>query len=166
MCQPGLWYQNQKDWLYGIQGTRTCFNACTYVCAIGKLRGDLLGTQVYNVALFVEAAPAKSGLHLSSRTPDAVCDALVNGPFRKVLQIHMLRDITIKQFQDGLKENLIPNLKKYGGSEHLDTFMNFFEDKSIVKGAEIPLLWSGEMTLSLTDNFTALPHGTTVFVWL
>jgi len=62
-----------------------------------------MGFKVYNVALFVEAAPAKSGLHLSSRTPDAVCDALVNGPFRKVLQIHMLRDITIKQFQDGLR---------------------------------------------------------------
>ena len=102
------------------------------------------GSQVYNVALFIEAAPAKTSLHLSSTSPDSVCDALVNGPFEKVLQIHMLRDVTIKQFQDGLKENLIPNLKKYGGTEHLESFMSFFEDKSIVKGAEIPLLWSGE----------------------
>lgn len=96
------------------------------------------------MALFVEAAPAKNSLHPSGTTPDAVCDALVDGPFEKVLQIHMLRDVTIKQFQDGLRENLVPNLRKYGGTEHLDTFMNFFEDKSIVKGAEIPLLWSGE----------------------
>ena len=100
---------------------------------------------VYNVALFVEAAPAKSELHLSSTSTDAVCDALVDGSFEKVLQIQMLRDITVKQFQDGLKDNLIPNLKKYGGSEHLDTFMNFFGDKPIIKGAEIPLLWSGEL---------------------
>ena len=115
------------------------------------------------MALFVEAAPAKSGLHLSSTTTDAVCGALVDGSFEKVLQIHMLRDITIKQFQDGLKENLIPNLKKYGGSEHLDTFMNFFEDKSIIKGAEIPLLWSGELILHVTEEVVALPCCTSVF---
>ena len=33
--------------------------------------------------------------------------------------------------------------EKYGGSEHLKSFMGFFEDKPIVKGAENPLLWSG-----------------------
>lgn len=100
--------------------------------------------QVYNIALYVEAVPAKSALHFSDESPNTVCGALLNGQFRKVLQIHMLRDVTSQQFKDGLRENLIPNLKKYGGSEHLETFMEFFDDKKIGKGSEIPLLWSGE----------------------
>lgn len=71
----------------------------------------------------------------------------------------MLRDITIKQFQDGLRENLVPNLKKYGGSEYLDTFMTFFEDKSIVKGGVIPLLWSGQL---IVHDFVLLLHISTI----
>ena len=57
----------------------------------------------------------------------------------------MLRDVTSQQFKDGLRENLVPNLKKYGGDEYLDKFMEFFTDKKIGKGSEIPLLWSGEV---------------------
>ena len=55
----------------------------------------------------------------------------------------MLRDITTAQFKDGLRENLVPNLEKYGGGEYLETFMSFFDNKKIGKGSEIPLLWSG-----------------------
>ncbi len=100
--------------------------------------------QVYNVALYVEADPAKATLQLSDPSTDSVCSALLNGQFQKVLQIHMLRDVTSTQFKDGLRENLVPNLKKYGGDEHLETFMDFFSDKKIGKGSEIPLLWSGD----------------------
>lgn len=113
-----------------------------------------VGFKVYNIALYVEAVPAKSALHVSDESPNTVCGALLNGQFRKVLQIHMLRDVTSQQFKDGLRENLIPNLKKYGGSEHLETFMEFFDDKKIGKGSEIPLLWSVDGYLS-TDVFSA-----------
>ena len=100
--------------------------------------------QVYNVALYVEADPAKATLHFPDQNVNSVCDTLCNGKFRKVLQIHMLRDVTSQQFKDGLRENLVPNLKKYGGSEYLETFMDFLNDKKIGKGSEIPLLWSGK----------------------
>ena len=40
-------------------------------------------------------------MSVSSTVVDAVCDALVNRPFERLL--HMLRDITIKQFQDKLR---------------------------------------------------------------
>jgi len=83
-------------------------------------------------------------LQLSDPSTDSVCSALLNGQFQKVLQIHMLRDVTSTQFKDGLRENLVPNLKKYGGDEHLETFMDFFSDKKIGNGSEIPLLWSGD----------------------
>ena len=102
--------------------------------------------QVYNIALYVEAEPAQAALHqahFADKSPDTVCAALARGQFCKVLQIHMLRDITSTQFKDGLRENLVPNLKQYGGEEFLDGFMNFFDDKKIGKGSEIPLLWSG-----------------------
>lgn len=113
-----------------------------------------IGFKVYNVALYVEADPAKATLHLSDSSTDSVCSALLNGQFEKVLQIHMLRDVTSTQFKDGLRENLIPNLKKYGGNEHLETFMDFFSDKKIGNGSEIPLLWSAGGELS-TDVFSA-----------
>ena len=106
-----------------------------------------LSIQVYNIALYVEAEPAEAALHqahLAGQTTDNVCAALAQGQFRKVLQIHMLRDITSTQFKDGLRENLVPNLKQYGGEQYLEGFMNFFDDKKIGKGSEIPLLWSGQ----------------------
>jgi len=105
--------------------------------------------QVYNIVLYVEAAPAKATLQFPDSSPNSVCNALLNGQFQKVLQIHMLRDVTSTQFKDGLRENLVPNLKKHGGDEYLETFMDFFSDKKIGKGSEIPLLWSGEVSSML-----------------
>lgn len=77
-----------------------------------------------------------------------------------MLQIHMLRDVTSTQFKDGLRENLVPNLKKYGGDEHLEMFMDFFSDKKIGKGSEIPLLWSGQALLHLACqcSHAMFPH--------
>lgn len=112
-----------------------------------------LGFKVYNIALYVEADPAKVSLQLPDQSVNGVCQALLDGQFRKVLQIHMLRDVTSQQFKDGLRENLVPNLKKYGGDEYLDKFMEFFTDKKIGKGSEIPLLWSVDGSLA-TDVFS------------
>lgn len=117
-------------------------------------RIGFVGFKVYNVALYVEAAPAKATLQFPDSSPDSVCSAISNEHFQKVLQIHMLRDVTSTQFKDGLRENLVPNLKKYGGDEHLDMFMDFFSDKKIGKGSEIPLLWSADGELS-ADVFSA-----------
>lgn len=103
--------------------------------------------QVYNIALLVEAQPAEAALQqtqLPDQSPNTVCAALAQGQFRKVLQIHMLRDITSTQFKDGLRENLVPNVKQYGGEEVLESFMNFFDDKGFGKGSVIPLLWSSK----------------------
>lgn len=97
----------------------------------------------------MEAQPAEAALRqtqLRDETPNTVCAALAQGQFRKVLQIQMLRDVTSTQFKDGLRENLVPNLKQYGGEEYLDTFMNFFDDKKIGKGTVIPLLWSSKIS--------------------
>ncbi len=133
-------------------GTRTKkigfigFKVPWHLTVFGAFTQDLIYgvcVQVYNVALYVEADPAKATLQLSDPSTDSVCSALLNGQFQKVLQIHMLRDVTSTQFKDGLRENLVPNLKKYGGDEHLETFMDFFSDKKIGNGSEIPLLWSG-----------------------
>ena len=108
---------------------------------------DAFYLQVYNIALLVEAQPAEAALQqtqLPDPTPNSVCAALAQGQFRKVLQIHMLRDITSTQFKDGLRENLVPNVKQYGGEECLESFMNFFDDKGFGKGSVIPLLWSSK----------------------
>lgn len=102
---------------------------------------------MYNVALYVEAQPAEVALQqtqLPDQSPNTVCAALAQGKFRKVLQIQMLRDITSTQFKDGLRENLVPNVKQYGGEEYLESFMKFFDDKGFGKGSMIPLLWSGK----------------------
>ena len=102
---------------------------------------------MYNIALLVEAQPAEAALQqtqLPDATTNTVCAALAQGQFRKVLQIHMLRDITSTQFKDGLRENLVPNVKQYGGEEVLESFMNFFDDKGFGKGSVIPLLWSSK----------------------
>ncbi|KAL3153930.1 hypothetical protein ABBQ32_013492 [Trebouxia sp. C0010 RCD-2024] len=111
-----------------------------------------MGFKVYNIALYVEAQPAKAALQqtrLPNETPNTVCAALAQGQFRKVVQFQMLRDVTSTQFKDGLRENLVPNVKQYGGEKYLDTFMSFFDDKKIAKGTVIPLLWSIDGSLTL-----------------
>lgn len=151
MRKPGIRYQDQEDRLCWLQGEVAACNDPFGILTRSASTQDLIHTvwlQVYTVALYVDAAPAKATLNFPDSSTDSVCSALFDGHFQKVLQIHMLRDVTSTQFKDGLKEYLVPRLKKYGGNEYLETFMDFFSDKHVGKGSEIPLLWPGQKRLS------------------
>eukprot|EP00891_Asterochloris_glomerata_P000770 jgi/Astpho2/770/Aster-00629 len=100
--------------------------------------------KVYAVALYVEKATAQAELRrmaqegqLHDKSVDAMCRALFNGNFCKVVELHMLRSVSTEDFKEGLQENLEPRLHKFGGMEHLKVFMQMFDKHKIVNGTKI-----------------------------
>ncbi|CAL5225572.1 g8414 [Coccomyxa viridis] len=115
-----------------------------------------ISVQVYAVALYVEAKQARAelqrlkaeGFFSEGYTDDRVMEALVQGRFRKALQIQMLRTASVSQFDNEISKDLRPRLERTGDQDLLQTFLGYFSGKSFQVGTSLLALWEEDGTLT------------------
>ena len=106
--------------------------------------------QLYSVALYVEEEPAIAELKRLQKagffkdyTEDTLCQALLAGTFKKLLQIQLLRNVTYSQFTDEIGRDLQPRLAKTGDMALWTAFESYFKGKDLSKGSNLLALWKG-----------------------
>ncbi|EFN53632.1 hypothetical protein CHLNCDRAFT_136326 [Chlorella variabilis] len=153
----GVAFPRKQQFWHG--GELTCLGAGARVKKVA-----MMTAKVYAVSMYVDADSAARADSQEKRPESeaAVLRALQNGAFTKVLQMHLVRSITGKQFADALDESLRPMMRwamhaegawacaAVGGDEAvMDDFCGFFEAKKMDKDAEICLLWHADGPLDV-----------------
>jgi len=82
---------------------------------------EMFESQVYAIALYVEAAKAAQELKIRDRgeffkdgESSSFCDAIMDGAFNKALQIELVRDVTGDQFVGAIEEAIGPKIRFIG----------------------------------------------------
>ena len=108
--------------------------------------------QIYKVALYVETAPASAELKRLQKegffkdfSDDTLCDAAAKGVFKKVLQIQLLRNVSVSQFDTEISKSLKPRLAKTGDEDLYTTFIDYIRTKSLAYEASLLALWDGKL---------------------
>ncbi|KAI3425333.1 hypothetical protein D9Q98_009097 [Chlorella vulgaris] len=133
----GISFPLKQQFWHG--GMMTCIGVGARVKKVA-----MMTAKVYAASMYIEEGPATLAVRQHSQ-PDsdaAAAEALTGGAFTKVLQMHLVRSITGKQFTDALDENLRPVLG--GNAAVMDEFCGFFGDKKLEQGTEISLMWKQE----------------------
>lgn len=138
----GVAFPRKQQFWHG--GELTCLGAGARVKKVA-----MMTAKVYAVSMYVDADSAARADSQEKRPESeaAVLRALQNGAFTKVLQMHLVRSITGKQFADALDESLRPMMS--GDEAVMDDFCGFFEAKKMDKDAEICLLWHADGPLDV-----------------
>lgn len=80
---------------------------------------------------------------------DTLCAALVQGNFKKFLQIQLLRDVTYSQFTGEIGRDLKPQLDRTGDDDLWNQFEDYFKDKDLSRNSNLLALIKGNKSPSL-----------------
>lgn len=115
--------------------------------------------KVYAGMLYVDPRGAASALaQVKDDNFDAVSDAILHGNFEKVMQLHLVRDITGAQFVGGLNQELKPRLTN-GGHEQMEQMMQTFLNYKLHTHTNFIVHWDGDKKV----DFTMAEPGVTDF---
>jgi hypothetical protein len=106
-------------------------------CRSKALLGPL-AVNVYAVALYADAAPAREATSACSSV-DACAAALLDGDFHKALLVTFARTVTPQQFVDALSAELSTRLPAGTGGEALEQFSAFIHGHTLDKGSSVLL---------------------------
>ena len=112
--------------------------------------------QLYAIALYVEEDEAVKELKrlesegfFTNYSTNTLCQALLQGSFKKFLQFRLLRDVSYSQFTGEIGRDLKPRLDSSGDPSLWMRFAGYFQDKSLSKGSSLLALIKGKPPVNL-----------------
>ncbi|KAG2453671.1 hypothetical protein HYH02_001884 [Chlamydomonas schloesseri] len=166
-CQPVRASLTVKDASSGVEYllAQKFWQGEPYRCLGAATRSKTIlfvNVKVYSITAYVEADRAAKELGVRQRggffeSDNDYASALVDGAFNKVIQLHLVRDVTGEQFTEAINKSLLPRMQLAGDTASLDKFNDYFNSKNLINNTEVILLWSlsGDLEVLVTPPVTA-----------